>query len=79
MKPRNSNPNVDGGWAWVIFLAAFLNFFLCGVLYCAGIFNVKFLEIYGESKGTTAWSGALQLGLFSLAGKGTKSSSLLKT
>ena len=34
----------DGGWAWVILAAAFVNLALSGIVYINGIFNVVFLE-----------------------------------
>ena len=59
----------DGGWAWVILVAAFANFVLTGIVYVNGIFNVVFLEEFGESRAVTSWAGAAQVSLFSAAGE----------
>ena len=59
----------DGGWAWVILMAAFVNLALDGIVYINGIFNVVFLEEFGESRALTSWAGAAQVSLFSAAGE----------
>ena len=59
----------DGGWAWVILVAAFVNLALAGIVYINGIFNVVFLEEFGESRALTSWCGALQASLLNIGGR----------
>ena len=61
--------NKDGGWAWVVLVAAFVNFTLAGMIYVNGVFNVVFLEEFGESRALTSWAGALQAGLLNIGGR----------
>ena len=58
----------DRGWAWMILLAAFVDLTLAGVVYINGIFNLVFLEEFGESRALTSWCGALQNGLLNVGG-----------
>lgn len=52
--------NTDKGWAWVVMTASCLSLMIVnGVAYTSGIYNVAFLEEFGESKATTAWIGSL--------------------
>ena len=59
----------DGGWAWVILAAAFVNLALSGIVYVNGIFNVVFLEEFGESSAVTSWAGAAQVSLLNVGGE----------
>ena len=59
----------DGGWAWVILVAAFVNLALAGIVYINGIFNVVFLEEFGESSAVTSWAGAAQVSLVNAGGE----------
>lgn len=56
-------PNTDKGWAWVILIAVFLNCFVCGIVYTAGIFNILFLELFGETRAKTSFCAALPTSL----------------
>ena len=58
----------DKGWAWMILLAAFVDLTLAGVVYINGIFNLVFLEEFGESRALTSWCGALQGALLNMGG-----------
>ena len=59
----------DRGWAWVILVAAFVNLTLDGILYVNGIFNVVFLEEFGESRALTSWAGSAQVSLLNAGGE----------
>ena len=59
----------DGGWAWVILAAVFTNMLLAGIVFVNGIFNLVFLEEFGESRALTSWAGAMQAGLADICGK----------
>lgn len=50
------SPDVDGGWAWVVFVAGFLQFLVSsGMFYSFSVFFVEFLEVFGESRAKTGW------------------------
>ncbi|XP_076068548.1 monocarboxylate transporter 14-like [Oratosquilla oratoria] len=52
----SKSPDVDGGWAWVVFAAAFLSFFVSsGMYYSFSVFFVQLLLEFGESRAHTAW------------------------
>ena len=56
-------------WSWVILLAVFCELMLCGIVQVSGIFNLVFLEEFGESRALTSWAGAMQAGLSDMGGK----------
>ncbi|XP_042856912.1 monocarboxylate transporter 14-like isoform X1 [Penaeus japonicus] len=50
------SPDVDRGWAWVVFVAAYLYFFVSsGMYYSFSVFFVELLNTFGESRGKTGW------------------------
>ena len=53
----------------MILMAAFVNLALDGIVYINGIFNVVFLEEFGESRAVTSWAGAAQISLVNAGGK----------
>ena len=61
--------SLDHGWAWVVFVANFVAFFVCGgFLQAAGIMQTTFVEKFGESEATTAWASSLFTAMCSLIG-----------
>ena len=65
-------PDVDGGWAWWVFIGSFMNLLLAsGIAFVSGIFQKLFLEEFGESVAFTAWVTALFSSLMQLAGEST--------
>lgn len=62
---------LDGGYGWVICLAAMtLNFILDGIGYAFSVFIPSFQEAFqGASKSSVAWIGALLGGVYMLSGK----------
>ena len=65
-----SNPNIDGGYAWVIVTASFLmSVIVDGVCYSFGIFLIEFLQYYGGSKAKVAWVGSVLNGTYLTIGK----------
>ncbi|KAF2367157.1 Major facilitator superfamily [Trinorchestia longiramus] len=63
------DPNTDGGWAWVVFVAVFLDFTVAsGIYYSQGVFFVPVLETFGESRSLTAWAFSINSATHSLAG-----------
>ena len=62
--------DIDRGWAWVILCVSFMALVICGgALYSVSVFNVIFLEVFGESKALTSWIGSLLIGLYALVGE----------
>lgn len=58
MKPRSRD--VDGGWAWVVLISSFLlHVMTYGLAWSTGVYNVIFLEEFGQPKSVTAWAGSL--------------------
>ncbi|XP_071544774.1 uncharacterized protein [Panulirus ornatus] len=52
----SSKPDVDGGWAWIVFAAAFLQFFVSsGMYYSFSVFFVELLRTFEESRAKTGW------------------------
>ncbi|XP_066990596.1 uncharacterized protein [Macrobrachium rosenbergii] len=63
------HPDIDGGWAWVVFVAMFCIFSItAGLLYATGLYYVKMLDEYGQSRSYTAWLGSLVNAFFMLGG-----------
>ncbi|XP_045200630.2 monocarboxylate transporter 13-like [Mercenaria mercenaria] len=58
MKQRSQD--VDGGWAWVVLISSFLLHMMSyGLAWSTGVYNVIFLEEFGQPKSVTAWAGSL--------------------
>ncbi|XP_046548152.1 monocarboxylate transporter 14-like [Haliotis rubra] len=61
--------DVDGGWAWVVLVASYMNgFLLSGVCYMGGMFQVVLLEHFQQSVGLTAWVTSVYASLMLFAG-----------
>ncbi|XP_069997004.1 monocarboxylate transporter 13 [Penaeus vannamei] len=53
---RGRSPDIDRGWAWVVFVAAYLYFFVSsGMYYSFSVFFVELLNTFNESRGKTGW------------------------
>ena len=62
-------PAPDGGWGWVIVLAAFVISVICdGCSFSFGVLFSELLDAFGESKSKTSWVGSLFLGMSLLLG-----------
>ncbi|XP_068230159.1 uncharacterized protein [Palaemon carinicauda] len=63
------HPDIDGGWAWVVFTAMFCIFAItAGLLYTTGLYYVQMLDEYEQSRSYTAWVGSLVNAFFMLGG-----------
>ncbi|XP_003745670.2 monocarboxylate transporter 12-like [Galendromus occidentalis] len=59
----------DGGWGWVVVFCSFMVHVLAdGVTYTFGIFYIKFVEYFEESKGKTAWVASILVSTTFLCG-----------
>ena len=59
----------DGGWGWVIVMAAFMvNLIADGITFSFGVIYVEFLSYFGEGKSKTAWIGSLFMAMPLLSG-----------
>lgn len=60
----------DGGWGWVVVFASFvIQIIADGVANAHGIIFVELLQVYGESKGKTAWVGSVFSGIPLISGE----------
>lgn len=67
--PERVNRNIDGGWAWVVMVAASLTTVIAhGICYTPGIYLVEFIAEFHESRATTAWVGSIVTGQVCFAG-----------
>ena len=61
---------LDGGYGWVIMCASFVtNMLVDGVCFCVGIFILKMLEEFQETKAKTSWVGSVLNGMYLSMGK----------
>ncbi|XP_009999940.1 PREDICTED: monocarboxylate transporter 14 isoform X2 [Chaetura pelagica] len=68
-KPIKPNPNIDGGWAWMIVLSSFLvHILIMGSQMALGILNIEWLEEFNQSRGLTAWVSSLSMGITLIVG-----------
>lgn len=59
----------DGGWGWVVVMAAFMvNLIADGITFSFGVIYVEFLSYFGEGKSKTAWIGSLFMAMPLLSG-----------
>ncbi len=62
----------DSGWAWVVCGAMFCVVLLVfGFSYTVSVYYVAFLDVFGETRGTTAWISALNMGALCCSGQPT--------
>lgn len=67
---QSRNPNIDGGWAWMMVLSSFLvHLLVMGSQMALGILNLEWLEEFGQSRGLTAWISSLSMGITLIVGK----------
>ena len=63
--------DIDGGWAWVVMVASFGCFILCGgVTYTSGVIHSVLLNKYNAQVSVTAWASGLYTAFISMSGKG---------
>lgn len=63
------NPDIDGGWAWMIVLASFLvHILIMGSQMALGVLNMEWLEEFSQSRGLTAWVSSLSMGITLIVG-----------
>ncbi|XP_039343354.1 monocarboxylate transporter 14 isoform X3 [Mauremys reevesii] len=68
-KTLKPNPNIDGGWAWMIVLSSFLvHILIMGSQMALGILNMEWLEEFSQSRGLTAWVSSLSMGITLIVG-----------
>lgn len=62
---RARSPDVDGGWAWVVLVAAFLQFFITSALYYSfSVFFVELMAAFQQSRGVMGWVYATNSAVF---------------
>ncbi|KAG8567641.1 hypothetical protein GDO81_013725 [Engystomops pustulosus] len=67
-KPK-VDPNIDGGWAWMVVLSSFLvHLLVMGSQMALGILNMEWLEEFNQSRGLTAWVSSLTMGITLIVG-----------
>ncbi|XP_073530500.1 monocarboxylate transporter 14 [Phyllobates terribilis] len=67
-KPK-LDPNIDGGWAWMVVLSSFLvHLLVMGSQMALGILNMEWLEEFDQSRGLTAWVSSLTMGITLIVG-----------
>ncbi|KAF8782374.1 Monocarboxylate transporter 14 like protein [Argiope bruennichi] len=65
----NPDPNVDGGWGWVIvFITFVIHFIFDGFMYTFGIFYAEFLKYFESASGATSLVMAIFIGMCYTAG-----------
>ncbi|XP_061492858.1 monocarboxylate transporter 14 [Rhineura floridana] len=63
------NPDIDGGWAWMIVLSSFLvHILVMGSQMALGVLNMEWLEEFSQSRGLTAWVSSLSMGITLIVG-----------
>ena len=63
--------DIDGGWAWVVMVASFGCFILCGgVTYTSGVLHSVLLNRYNAQVSLTTWASGLYTALICMSGKG---------
>ena len=63
------NPDIDGGWAWLVLAASFLiHIMTYGMSWSTGVYNVIFLNEFQQSKSVTAWAGAMPTAMMYASG-----------
>ncbi|NWI19882.1 MOT14 protein, partial [Crypturellus soui] len=68
-KTTQPNPNIDGGWAWMIVLSSFLvHILIMGSQMALGVLNIEWLEEFNQSRGLTAWVSSLSMGITLIVG-----------
>ncbi|KAG9510201.1 Monocarboxylate transporter 14, partial [Fragariocoptes setiger] len=66
---QTKHPSIDGGYAWVIVFASFMNCFIAeGLSDSLGNFYVAFLSDFGQSKEKTSWVTSIALGMSFIPG-----------
>ncbi|XP_018423858.1 PREDICTED: monocarboxylate transporter 14 [Nanorana parkeri] len=66
---QKRNPNIDGGWAWIVVLSSFLvHLLVMGSQMALGILNMEWLEEFNQSRGLTAWVSSLTMGITLIVG-----------
>ena len=61
---------VDSGWAWIICAVSFsVHMLIAGFSYSIGVYYVEFLDVFNETKGTTAMISALNMSFLCGMGK----------
>lgn len=64
-----TSEDVDRGWAWVVAACSFLiHVMTYGLAWSTGVYNVIFLEAFGQPKSVTAWAGSLPTAMMYAAG-----------
>ncbi|XP_048363003.1 monocarboxylate transporter 14 isoform X1 [Sphaerodactylus townsendi] len=68
-KKMKSDPNIDGGWAWMIVFSSFLvHVLIMGSQMALGVLNMEWLEEFSQSRGLTAWVSSLSMGITLIVG-----------
>ncbi|XP_075057735.1 monocarboxylate transporter 14 [Mixophyes fleayi] len=66
---KKVDPNIDGGWAWMVVLSSFLvHLLVMGSQMALGVLNMEWLEEFNQSRGLTAWVSSLSMGITLIVG-----------
>ncbi|KAL8187810.1 UNVERIFIED_CONTAM: hypothetical protein K2H54_056328 [Gekko kuhli] len=70
VKKLKPDPDIDGGWAWMIVFSSFLvHVLIMGSQMALGVLNMEWLEEFSQSRGLTAWVSSLSMGITLIVGK----------
>ena len=65
-----TDPNIDGGWAWLVMVASFLLIFIVdGISFSFGVFLDVLIKEFGQDKSTTSLVRSVLSGVYLGAGK----------
>lgn len=69
---KEGTDTMDKGWAWLVAFASAITIFIASTMnFCAGVYNVVFLEEFEETKTVTAWVCGIPASLAALGGNST--------
>ena len=64
------NTNIDGKWAWLVLVSAFLvHIMTFGMAWSTGVYYVIFVDVFDQQKSVTAWACALPTAMMYAIGK----------
>lgn len=67
---RCLQPQIDGGWAWVVMIAGFLMVFMVdGISFTFGLLYPDLLDHFGENRTKTSLVGSVLTGLYCCTGQ----------
>lgn len=68
-KPAMRDSMGDGGRWMIVFAAFIVQFIVCGITYCLGIFHIIFQDVFSQDHFDTSWAGSILLYVTALSSK----------